>query len=361
MKNSSAPVKSCDRQDGVRVTKRAPLRHQHHTRQALAAALLAGVMSAGSAHAAPKLGLPLDCKPGKDCFIQNYVDHDPGTSTRDHRCTAQTYDGHKGTDIRLRDRTVMDQGVRVLAAARGTVKAVRDGLPDVSIRSAGTEAIRGRECGNGVVIDHGGGWVTQYCHMRNGSLKVRQGDTVKAGAPLGLVGLSGMTEFPHLHFEVRKDDGIIDPFASRLMGESKPGDCKPKAVLWSSKAATSLAWQPATLVDAAFTSAPPTTQGIEEAMPPAPTSVSPALLAWVRVLGVRAGDIETLAVTDPLNASFATSGPKPLERNKAQWLSYAGRKRDTPSWPLGNYKARYTLERDGKVILEREFSFSLVR
>ena len=152
----------------------------------------------------------MDCKPGTSCFLQNYVDHDAGSAARDHRCAAQTYDGHKGTDIRLRDRTAMEQGVNVLAAARGTVKGVRDGLPDVSIRNAGTEAIKGRECGNGVVIDHGDGWVTQYCHMRSRSIKVRQGDTVKAGTPLGLIGLSGMTEFPHLHFEVHIDGQHVD-------------------------------------------------------------------------------------------------------------------------------------------------------
>jgi hypothetical protein len=66
-------------------------------------------------------------------------------------------------------------------------------------------------------------------------------------------------------------------------------------------------------------------------------------------------------VTDPLNRDFATSGPKTLDRAKAQWLSFAGRKRSVPSWPLGNYKARYRLEREGKVLIEKEFSFSLVR
>lgn len=324
-------------------------------------AILAAAMTVSVTSAAPRLAVPVDCKPGTTCFVQNYVDQDPGTAARDHRCGTLTYDGHKGTDFRLRDQTVMNKGVRVLAAARGTVKATRDGLPDVSIRSAGTEAIRGRECGNGVVIDHGDGWVTQYCHLRKGSILVRQGDTVKAGTPLGLIGLSGMTEFAHLHFEVRKDDRVVDPFSTDHPASTQAPACEPRGTLWSTKAAKALAWQPVTLVDAAFTSDPPTLRSIEEAMPTPPTSVSPALVAWVRVLGVRAGDVETLTVTDPLNASFAVKGPATLERGKVQWLSFAGRRRDTPSWPLGNYKARYTLKREGKVILDREFSFSLVR
>ena len=41
--------------------------------------------------------------------------------------------------------------------------------------------------GNGVVIDHGGGWISQYSHLRSGSVRVHPGDRVSAGQPLGLV------------------------------------------------------------------------------------------------------------------------------------------------------------------------------
>lgn len=326
------------------------------------AAVLALFLLADPARAAPpKLALPVACKPGSDCFLQNHVDASPGTDATDYRCGGQTYDGHKGTDIRLRDRTAMDKGVAVLAAARGTVKAVRDGVADVSIRTAGTEAIQGRACGNGVVIDHGGTWVTQYCHLRKGSVRVKPGQRVRPGTPLGLVGLSGQTEFVHLHFEVRRGDTVIDPFTAAPAPRRARADCTPRTALWTPAAAAALAYQPATLVDAAFTGAVPVLANLEDAPPPRPDSVSPALVAWVRVLGVRSGDVETLTVTDPLNGTLAASGPKTLDRAKAQWLSYAGRKRDIPSWPLGNYRARYTLERDGRLLIDREFSFSLVR
>jgi len=45
-----------------------------------------------------QLGLPIDCEPGKDCWILRYVDHDPGPGVRDYMCGALTGDGHKGTD-----------------------------------------------------------------------------------------------------------------------------------------------------------------------------------------------------------------------------------------------------------------------
>ena len=54
-----------------------------------------------------------------------------------------------------------------------------------------------------MLIDHGGGWRTQYCHMRQGSVRVRKGDRVRDRQRLGTIGLSGKTEFPHLHLSVR--------------------------------------------------------------------------------------------------------------------------------------------------------------
>ena len=49
--------------------------------------------------------------------------------------------------------------------------------------------------------------------MANGSLQVKPGDLVRAGQPLGHVGLSGLTEYPHLHFTIRHQGKIADPFA----------------------------------------------------------------------------------------------------------------------------------------------------
>ena len=72
----------------------------------------------------------------------------------------------------------MRAGVRVVAAAGGVVKATRDGMTDVSVRDTGPEAVAGREAGNGVLIEHGGGWQTQYSHLRSGSVSVEPGERV---------------------------------------------------------------------------------------------------------------------------------------------------------------------------------------
>ncbi len=86
-------------------------------------------------------------------------------------------------------------------------------MADVSVAVTGHDAIRDRDCGNSLVIAHADGFETQYCHMAQGSLMVKPGDVVSAGQPIGDVGLSGDTEFPHLQITVRHDSKVIDPFA----------------------------------------------------------------------------------------------------------------------------------------------------
>ena len=111
-----------------------------------------------------ELGLPIACEIGRNCWVQNYVDHDPSPAVKDYACGGQTYDGHDGTDIR-----VLNTGSKadVIASAAGTVKGMRAGVADNLMRTeADRAAVGNRECGNGVVIDHEGGWQTQYCHMR---------------------------------------------------------------------------------------------------------------------------------------------------------------------------------------------------
>src|SRR5574340_591175 len=101
--------------------------------------LLAGGAAAEGEGAAPPFRMPLNCEYGKTCFIQNYVDHDPGPGRADYRCGRLSYDGHHGTDFRLRDEVDMERGVYVVAAAPGVVKAIRDGMADISVREVSPE------------------------------------------------------------------------------------------------------------------------------------------------------------------------------------------------------------------------------
>lgn len=56
--------------------------------------------------------------------------------------------------------------------------------------------------GNHIVLDLGGGKYALYAHLKPGSVKVREGDTVKRGQVMAQVGNTGNTTAPHLHFHI---------------------------------------------------------------------------------------------------------------------------------------------------------------
>ena len=298
------------------------------------------------AQGAPSLALPIACEIGKTCIVQNYVDHDPGQpGARDYRCGLLTYDGHKGTDIRVVAFAAYRQGVAVLAAAPGRVRAVRDGMPDVSVRTTGKQAIAGKEAGNSVVIEHGDGWETQYAHMRKGSIAVRAGDTVQAGHAVGVVGLSGSTEFAHLHFEVRHRGKTVDPFIGPVAGAAcQPGD-RP---LWQQQALNALSYVATGVVDAGISGAPPKLAdgSVDRDKTESLTAASGAAVFWVQIYGARAGDIEESKLFGP-DGRVLAERRGPIDHNKAQWLAYVG-KRSKTGWANGTYRGEYSLYRDSE-------------
>jgi murein DD-endopeptidase MepM/ murein hydrolase activator NlpD len=293
---------------------------------------------------------------GEICFIQQYFDHDPSNGAKDYRCGPMVYDGHDGVDLRVPSMAAQRRGVEVIAAAAGTVKGARDGMADVSVRTAGKESIAGRECGNGVVIAHAGGWETQYCHMAKGSLRVRPGQQVEAGTPLGLVGMSGEAEFPHLHFLVRRNGQKLDPFAA-----DAPTTCGSARSLWSAAAASALAYQSPALINSGFAAQAVTMEDIESgtAGTEPPALQSPSMIAFVRVIGLKAGDVQTFTLRGPRGGVVARAESPPLDRNMAQRFTYIGGRKTGPEWPTGTYEAEITVQRDGKAALDRRFSFEL--
>lgn len=99
----------------------------------------------------------------------------------------KAYVYHKGLDF------IVLRGADVFAAADGVV----------------TESGSGRSEGNFVEITHEGGYVTRYCHLE--SADVRKGQTIKRGAKIGNVGMTGNSFAPHLHYEIYCDGSEVDP------------------------------------------------------------------------------------------------------------------------------------------------------
>ena len=102
------------------------------------------------------------------------------------------YDGHNATDYALPGNTP------VLAAASGRVTF---------------RGWRSTYYGNSIRIDHGNGYETWYSHLAGFSVNLN--DTVAAGQQIGLSGNTGQNQPYHLHFEVRHNGNVTDPFGWR--------------------------------------------------------------------------------------------------------------------------------------------------
>jgi hypothetical protein len=323
----------------------------------VASAALAALLSAIPASAEPiELRLPIDCEPGRSCAIQHYVDHAASTDARDYRCGTRTYLRHNGTDFRLPDLVAQRTGVKVLAAADGHVVRVRDGVPDVGSTQSAQATGSDRACGNGVVIAHDDEWETQYCHLAQGSIDVKPGQRLEAGRAMARVGLSGATEFPHLHFTVRWRGTVVDPFAFG----APQGACEGGQSLWNAALREALAYDARVVLNAGFSAGAVTMQQIEsgEAGQPLPTPQSPALAAFVRAIGLKKDDVQRLSIKAPDGRIFVDHRAKPLESNKAQFMIFVGRKLTQPAWQTGTYEATYSILSEGKVVLEKSFAIT---
>lgn len=143
-----------------------------------------------------------------------FVDQNNAAGTfQDWNCGARSYDQHRGTDIFTWPYGWLSMDLsrlEVVAAAPGTILVRADGNFDRSCSASGASA-------NLIVIQHADGSTAVYVHFKNGSVTPKQvGDPVATGDYLGVVGSSGSSTGPHLHFEVH-DSGtfpgpLLDPY-----------------------------------------------------------------------------------------------------------------------------------------------------
>jgi murein DD-endopeptidase MepM/ murein hydrolase activator NlpD len=148
------------------------------------------------------------------------------------------YGGHTGTDFMLKGGfSAMAKQNWVIAAAPGTVVRVVDGNYD-HCHSPAFDLARDQlnfarwilmgqhiqiDCDgnplnkpNYIEVDHGGGIITRYFHLKKRSPVVKEGDRVTCGQRLAQIGSSGKSSAPHLHFEVQYNGRAIDPFQGKL-------------------------------------------------------------------------------------------------------------------------------------------------
>lgn len=157
--------------------------------------------------------------------ISGYVDHNAAYPNQltDYNCGSHTYDtaagyNHMGVDIFTWPfpwKMMDNNEVEIIAAAPGQILYTYDGQFDRSCDF-------NNNFWNTVYVQHADGSVAAYGHMKNGSVTTKSiGEMVEEGEYLGIVGSSGNSTGPHLHFEAYSEvewngegqDVLIDPYA----------------------------------------------------------------------------------------------------------------------------------------------------
>ncbi|MCB1491558.1 MAG: M23 family metallopeptidase, partial [Rhodobiaceae bacterium] len=191
------------------------------------------------------------------------------------------------------------------------------------------------------------------------SVEVRPGETVEAGAVLGMIGNSGFAAFPHAHLSVRKDGVPIDPFTGHAAAGGSCGTGTGES-LWTAEAAAVLHGPKTEAIRVGFASAPVTPDSLvaTHKWPKPPAADWPAIVVYAYAINLKPGDVQTISFTTP-DGRTAENTLKPLERAKATQVPFAGRRRPDTGWQSGTYGGRYTVVRDGQTIVDVSISEAL--
>ncbi|HXI59798.1 MAG TPA: M23 family metallopeptidase [Polyangia bacterium] len=120
-------------------------------------------------------------------------------------------DGHTFSGAASDNKHYHAYGAAIHAVADGVVTEVKDGIGENVPGGSASEPRTTLETigGNHVIIDIGGGRFALFAHMQPGSVRVKAGDHVKTGQVLGLVGNTGNSSEPHLHFHLTSTSSML--------------------------------------------------------------------------------------------------------------------------------------------------------
>ncbi len=309
---------------------------------------------------APKFSFPVDCVLGRNCWVARYMDRAAGPAKADYTCQSRTQDKHNGTDIVLADVGVMRAGVAVKAAAAGRVIALRNGMPDIVVTDERAKTIQKQGCGNVLIVSHGNGWQTRYCHLKKDSLLVKKGDPVSAGQVIAAVGLSGLTEFPHLHFMVQRNlrgqtIQYFDPFDGGPYegGCIAPDSLKPQS-MWTQP----MAHTGAMVMPPIITAARLNREEMWQAQPQTLKATVNAIIIQARGFHALKGDEWRFTLVNPSGETRKLKAVRQAQ-DRQQVRAFSGIKRPSGGFTSGVWQATVELIRDGQSLGRREASVKI--
>mgnify|MGYP003385809337 FL=1 len=282
------------------------------------------------------MAFPLVCEPGRTCWILNYpdIDADPAKA-QDYSCGPSAAEGDSFLRIGLADATAIPLDMMVLAAQGGVVKDANDGISDRVIASRKQLAAGSLNCGNGIVIDHGMGLQSAYCHLRKGSIKVKKGDRVMKGQVIASAGQSGLATWPQLGFAILKSGYMVDPVTGNTSAEGCGFKERPIIAL----PPEFMSYQPAAIVSMGFSISPADREAIALGGAPRFATINReerTINLWAMVLGIHTGDEVDIRIRDPRGRTFQNQNfvaDKDYDRLPVN----VGRDRGYVGWRQGTY------------------------
>jgi hypothetical protein len=157
-----------------------------------------------------------------------------------------------------------------------------------------------------------------------------------------------------VHLTVRHDGKAVDPFDGAPADGAACGiEGKP---LWNKDALSVLAYDAdGDLIDAGFHDGAVALEGLEsgEVKPQNPAGGWPALVAYMWAINLSGGDRITVTLKGP--GGVGAENTVTLDRNKAQYLLFSGKKRPPGGWPPGVYAGSVTVTSGADIRLKKEW------
>lgn len=312
-----------------------------------------------------ELILPASCRLEENCWFVNYPDIDTTEGIKDYNNGIFTYNGSFGTEIAIQSLLQMQKGIPVVAAQDGTVIFTTNNFKDNLPLAQGINVNEMPFCGNSVVLEHGLGWQTVYCHLKKGSVSVKKGDFIRKGNKIAEVGASGRAVFPHLYFAVLRDGVSFDPFTGRQLSVNKEGEGKAEMKqykpFWAPVVKDKLPYREVAVVNVGVATEDPTLDSIKEGKyqdVEIQTTID-SIVLWIYGFHFQKGDFIKAVLQNPAGTrvSYEMKTISTDEREKAAFFRIPKPK---DGWKAGKYKGSFEVMRPGsKLVYEYSASFEI--